>query len=100
MRLKVFVGGQIPLQYISAPIAWRAHNEILHMPAKVATKIAFSAGPLFCEINVLVGMCVMNGTERTDIAEVQVKRTAVDHSPRYRIRSEEHTSELQSRENL
>src|SRR5690606_34351483 len=70
---------------IATPVSGCADDQIFHMPAKVSSKVAFAARPLFSKVNVLVGMGVVDRAERADVAEIQVKCRTVNHSAGNRI---------------
>src|SRR5690606_25391067 len=82
---KGFIGSEIPLQHGTTPISRSADDQIFYMPAQVVGEVAFPAGPLLGEIDVLVGMSVVNRVECADVTKIQVKGRTINHGTRYRV---------------
>src|SRR5690606_4755444 len=73
MWLLVLISGKVPFQHIPAPVTGRANDQVLDMPCQLLREIARGSYPLFGEVNMLVGMGIMNFRKRLDHSPIQVK---------------------------
>ena len=71
------VTGQVPFQHGAGPVSRGADGEVFNMIREIFCKVTGSAHPLLGEIEVPVGMCVVDFRQRIDGAAVEVERRTV-----------------------
>ena len=66
--LQLCISSQIPFQDCSSPVSRRVDNQVFHLPREIAFQASRCAHPLFREIDVLVGMCIVHLCQGFDVA--------------------------------